>query len=215
MPDPAFTASSAGAHSVPHLHDSALLSRLRESIERLKSATEATTNADVLAQRIARRAELLRDRIKTTDDEDLLQFLGISCGRRHYGIPLSDVLEVQALEQYAAVPGAPPFLRGVTHWRGTILSLLDVDRLLGIPQSGLVDVHVCIVVEGGGRRIGMIASEIDDLYTVPRRLLPTPPSFPGDVPAEWIYGVHEHRRLIFNPAAMLGDPRIRDWRTAR
>jgi purine-binding chemotaxis protein CheW len=194
--------------------NSSLAKRLHESIARLKSTADSAADADALARRVARRTELLRRRVEVIET-DVLQFLGLNCGRQRYGIPLGDVLEVQALDHFTAVPNTPPFLRGVTHWRGAVLALLDLSRLLGISESGLVDTHVCVVVEAGRRRIGVIAAEVDDLYTVPRRLLPSPPSFPGEVPTEWIYGVYEHQRLVLNTTAVLDDPRLRDWRTER
>ena len=188
-----------------------LWSRLRESMERLQ-AVDQRTSAEALAQKLAARAKMLRGSLAATETAEApLLFLALNKGRQRYGISVDDVLEVQALDHFTVVPRTPAFLPGVVHWRGTVLSLLDLGRLFGIPEAGLADVHVYVVVEAAGRRVGIVAHEIEDVYGVPRSHIATAPQLPANVPPEWVVGVHDNQRLILNMESLLHDPQLIDW----
>src|SRR5690606_25118930 len=101
--------------------------------QRLIALEEATRQRQAsntaLMEKLARRAEALRRRPREDVGRgNLHNFLSFSRGQERYGISLDHVLEVQRLEQYSPVPGAPEFVRGVVHYRGSILSLVDLGR---------------------------------------------------------------------------------------
>ncbi len=98
-----------------------------------------------------------------------LYVLAFTKGRERFGIPLEAVLEVQSLEQFSPVPGAPAFIRGVVHWRGAVLAILDLTILFEVVEPGLSDLHAFIVVEADGKRVAVAASVVEDLVNVPRR----------------------------------------------
>ena len=135
-------------------------------------------------------------------------FLAFNKGGQRYGIAISEIVEVQPFEQYTPVPGAPPFIPGVIHWRGAIISLLDLGQLAGIRESGLVDVRAFVLVESAGRRLGVLAGEVDELYSVPLEELKSPPELAAHVPPEWIVGVHDENRLVLRMDVILRDPRL-------
>lgn len=132
-------------------NDVDLWPRLRESMARLASIGERKSDPAALAEKLATRAKQLRGRMASAKPAAApLVFVAFSKGQQRYGIPVSDVVEVQAMEQFCPVPGTPPFIAGVIHWRGDVLSLLDLGKLFGIPESGLADIHVCLIVEAAG-----------------------------------------------------------------
>jgi purine-binding chemotaxis protein CheW len=191
--------------------DSTLWDRLRESVDRLQAASRRSADPAARAQKLAARAALLRTRMAGAPAESPVVFLALSKGRQRYGIPIGEVLEVQALEHFTPVPGAPPFLPGVIHWRGAVLTLLDLGRLFEIPEPGIADVHACVIVEASGQRVGVIAQEIDEIYSVPPSRIHPPPELPGSIPPDWILGVEDDNRLILRMGLILRDARFVDW----
>jgi purine-binding chemotaxis protein CheW len=180
-------------------------------MEQLRTVDQRTT-VNALAQKLAGRAKLLRGSLARAESgQASLVFLALNKGRERYGISIDDVLAVQALEHFTVVPRTPLFLTGVVHWRGAVLTLLDLGRLFGIPETGLADVHVYVVVEAAGRRVGIVAHEIEDVYSVPRsRIAPAPP-MSANIPPEWIVGVHDNQRLLLNIDLVLRDRQLVDW----
>jgi len=105
-------------------------------------------------------------------------------------------LEVQALEQFSPVPGAPAYVRRMVHWRGAILALLDLTRLFEVTESGLSDLHSYVIVEAAGKRLALAAFLVQDILGVPREQLKPPPHLPSKMAPEWVLGVHDETHLI-------------------
>lgn len=194
-----------------------LWSRLRERMDELAAARTGEIAPAALAQKLAARAKALRRRVdaKEGGHGDFCTFVAFNKGRQRYGVLIDDILEIHSLDQYAPVPGAPGFVPGVIHWRGVILTLLDLERLFGVPESGLADLHVCLVVEAADTRVAVVAGEIEDIMGVPADSLKPTPELPGDIPDAWVVGVHDANRLILCMDELLRDPKLVEFRRRR
>lgn len=171
--------------------------RLREGLEQMRIALEQRGGSEARAQLRFDRAKLLRHHAGNAEPTSApLLFLAFSKGRKRYGLPVECVQEVQALEQFSPVPGAPPAILGVVHWRGAILALLDLSRLFGVAEIGLSDLHAYVVVEAAGKRLAIAASQVEDILAVPIDQLKTAPALPPTIAPEWVLGVHDENRLI-------------------
>lgn len=187
--------------------------RLREQLDRLAAGARDRQGPEALAKKLASRAALLRGRAGgSVNVEAPLVFLAFNKGPHRYGIPIDQVLEVQALDHFTPVPRAPPFLPGVIHWRGAILALLDLGRLFGIPESGLSDAHVAVIVEAAGRRIAVVAREVEELLLTPASQISPPPALPGQSDSPWLAGVCDQNRLLVRMDAILRDGHLVGWR---
>ena len=184
---------------------------LQASLERLVHAGRHSTDPVTLAIRLATRARTLRGRSTSADSsESALMVVAFSKGTQRYAVPLDDVLEVQPLDHFTSVPKTPPFLPGVVHWRGGLLTLVDLGVLFGFPETGLADVHIYLVVEAAGRRIAIVGREVDEIDTVPISQVKAPPDLPGNIPPDWVVGVYDHNRLVVRIQAILQDSRLTD-----
>src|SRR5712691_4890690 len=186
--------------------------QLRQSMERLSSGGRSTADPGALAIKLANRAKMLRGRMADAKPTEApLIFLAFRSGHERYGIPLRDVLEIQALEHFSPVPKTPPFIAGVVHWRGAILSLLDLGKLFEVPQSGLTDYHVAVIVEAVGVRIAVIARDVEEIFSVPQDQVKPAPEFTNKTPQEWVLGVHDDNRLLLRMDYILQDTKLRNF----
>jgi purine-binding chemotaxis protein CheW len=189
-----------------------LWERLRASVERLATLGQQRLAPDALAQKLAARAKQLRQRLVAKQAGLPVVFLGFRKGRERYGIPIEDVVEVGQLEQFSPVPRTPPFIHGAVQWRGAILTLLDLGKLFALPESGIADLHVCVIVEAAGRRVAVGAGQMEEIFSVPQEQVKPAPELPGQIPSEWVRGVHDDNRLILNMERLLQDERLVNWR---
>ena len=185
-----------------------LWERLRESMDRLNASLQRGSDPAALALKLANRAKLLRGRLSAKAEQPATAFLTFSSGHERFGVLIGDVVEIQALDHYSPVPKTPPFIVGVIPWRGSILTLIDLGRLFGIPESGLADFQVCIIVEAAGRRIAIVAREVEDILGIPTDQVKPAPDLPGQAPAEWVAGVHDGNRLLLCLERMLQDEKF-------
>jgi purine-binding chemotaxis protein CheW len=194
----------------------ALWRRVQENLRQLDPERSQKVDPAALARKLARRAAALRHRAGDTGRQtDARTFVAFRNGRHRYGILIQEVREIQALEQFAPVPHAPEFILGVTHWRGSILALLHLDHFLDLPEPGLSDLHVCLIVEAAGVRIAVVAGEVEDIISAPAAELQAAPLLPGEMASAWIVGVYRQNRIVLSMDAMLKEPRLADIRRYR
>lgn len=193
--------------------DDSVWDRLRAQLDAFSAEGAHNRDSVALAERLAHRARILRGRTGPAEPAGIpLVFLAFHKGSERYGVPIDDVLEVQALDQFTVVPRAPPFIPGVVHWRGSILALFDLGKFFGIAETGIADKHACVIVEAANRRIALVTGEVDDIHSVPREQLKPPPAFPGDSLPEWVLGVHDDNRMILRLDRILQDARLENWK---
>jgi purine-binding chemotaxis protein CheW len=125
---------------------------------------------------LQRRAALLaRDPSADEDRSPQLTLVLFTLAGERFGISASAVLRVLTLRELTPLPGAAPPLFGVTHWRGDVLTLLDLRPLLGLSTAGLTDMSRVIVMDGEDREFGVVADRVSDIVEVPEnRIRPLP-----------------------------------------
>lgn len=186
--------------------------RLRERMEQLESSGPRDMDSTALAAKLANRARLLRTRASSEVKQSTTAYLTFSSGHERFGVLLSDVIEIQTLDHYSPVPRTPPYIVGVIPWRGSLLTLFDLGRLFGIREAGIADYHVCIVVESAGRRIAIVAREVEDIVGLTRDQVKPAPDVPGHAPVEWITGVHDGNRILLHLERLLAAETLVNWK---
>lgn len=166
-----------------------------------------------LTTKLANRARMLRHRLtRNQPTKDLQTFLAFNGGRDRYGIPINDVLEIQALEYFSPVPRTPSFIAGVLHWRGAVLSLLDLGKLFQSSQKGLADYHTALIVEAAGVRVAIIARDVEEILSIAPGEIKPAPEHACNIPTGWVSGVYDENRLLLQMGQILRDPKLVHWR---
>jgi len=87
---------------------------------------------------------------------DAFPAITFSLGREHYALDARIVRQVSVLRALTPLPGARLPVYGVTHWRGSVLTVLDLRAALGATTHGLPDLSRIVVVETAGRTFGIL-----------------------------------------------------------
>lgn len=84
-----------------------------------------------------------------------------------FGVPLEHVVYAGRLRHLTPLPGGSSFLLGITVLAGHLVSVLDMASFLDLRQQGLGDITCCLVVQAGGREIGLAAEQLIGIEDVP------------------------------------------------
>ena len=90
-----------------------------------------------------------------------------------YGLAILGVQEVLATAQIEPVPGAPETVLGVLNLRGSIVTVMDLRRRLGLPD--LQGPQSIIVIRSGAQIMGLAVDGIASVHGVlPSQIQPAP-----------------------------------------
>ena len=108
-----------------------------------------------------------------------------------FGLELDSVEEVLSVPKISKVPNVPQQIAGVFNLRGTILTLVKVNHMLGLPSTEINEESMIIITENGNQKIGILVDKVLDLVSVdePDIKLPTREMLPNLV--EFIIGSYE------------------------
>ncbi len=120
----------------------------------------------------------------------LVEMCSVRVHGRLFGIPIRNVIEILGGARPQPVPLAPPFIGGLVHYRGDVLTAVSLRNLLGLPPlDGPQDI---LVVECEGGNFGLLVDSVGEVLTVDAAAFEPSPSI-----------VDEQRRTLFAGAYKL------------
>ncbi|MEM2711309.1 MAG: chemotaxis protein CheW [Candidatus Bathyarchaeia archaeon] len=100
--------------------------------------------------------------------DEYLQIVNFTIGNINYGVPVDQVREVRDMQAVTPVPGAPPYVRGVTNLRGQIVTIIDLRKRLGLPSKEDGSEKI-IIIEMGDYAVGVVVDSVTEVSTIPWR----------------------------------------------
>jgi purine-binding chemotaxis protein CheW len=116
-------------------------------------------------------------------DSEVIQLVSFMLDEVEYGVDILSVHEILRYPEMTRLPNTPRFIKGVINLRGNVLPVVDVRLRFGFPKGSITDLTRIIVVETGGKQVGLL---VDNVYQVVRI-----PVANVDPPSELITGVSE------------------------
>lgn len=137
-----------------------------------------------------------------------LELVVFTLGPENYAVESGYVREVYPLNSLTPLPGAPPFVLGLTNLRGEILSIVDVHAFFELPNQGLTDRSRVIVLRSHRMEFGILADSVagtrrlsaDDLH-------PPLPTLTG-IREEYLKGVTGERLIVLDAGRLLTSPSV-------
>ena len=106
---------------------------------------------------------------------DRLELLTFALANEVYAVESRYVVAVSRLTDLSPLPGAEPPVFGVTAWRGGLLTIVDLRRVLGLSVDGLNDLGRVIVLGEERPAFGILADAVWELVTRPAAEVRNPP----------------------------------------
>lgn len=161
-------------------------------------------------------ARILRDRARTLAREaepvpppaTLIELIEFGLADERYALETVFVREVHPLEELTPLPCTPAFWRGVVNIRGRILPVIDLKRFFDLPETGITDLHLILLVETHDLTFGLLADRITGVRSLARDTIQTSlPTLTG-IRAEYLLGVTAERLVILDAERLAADRRI-------
>ena len=126
-----------------------------------------------------------------------LPVLVFRLARERYAIELEEVSEALPFPLCTRAPGSPPQFRGVINLRGELRAVLDLGRLLALPENSHRDSGFVLMLRRPVREIGLKVDGIEEL----REIRPEELSAPAQ--AGYVKGIASGALMLLDVEAVL------------
>ncbi len=86
---------------------------------------------------------------------------------RLFAVEVGHVLEIKGWRPATPIPHAPRHVLGVINLRGAILAVHDLGARIGLGLTRATAAHVILVLQAGGRTVGLLVDAVCDIVDVP------------------------------------------------
>lgn len=109
-----------------------------------------------------------------------IELLSFRVGESEYSVEIMSVREIRGWTRATSLPHSPPYVRGVINLRGAVLPVVDLAMRLGLSAEEPNERNVIIVVDIGGRTVGLRVDAVSDILSIPHNQIQPPPEMSAD-----------------------------------
>jgi len=134
----------------------------------------------------------------TTAVSDSEKFILFELINTTYGVRSSLVTRLEMVENVTPVPNSPPSLEGIVLSRGRIIPAINLRARFGFAKVPYDLRTRLIVVESGGRTVGLIVDAARDFITISTEDIKPPPESIANLSADYLEGIATlNGRVVF------------------
>jgi purine-binding chemotaxis protein CheW len=153
------------------------------------------------------------DEAAAAERDPLVQLCAFLVGSEEYVVDIMRVEEILPPQRLTPIRGAPSFIQGVIHLRGSILPVVDLRKLLldsDAPPSPKTRLLVCWL---GRRRVAFAVDRVSEVVRLRRSEIKPAPAMGALGPAPFVVGVcgsPERLKLLLDLKTLLLTEMMRD-----
>lgn len=127
-----------------------------------------------------------------------LEVVTFKLGEEEYGIDIQKVQELRGYDAVTRIANAPDYIKGVVNLRGIIVPIIDMRIKFKLGDPTYDQFTVVIVLNIGGRVVGMVVDSVSDVITLSAEQIKPAPEMGSVLDADYLIGLGtlEERMLI-------------------
>jgi purine-binding chemotaxis protein CheW len=126
----------------------------------------------------------------STQEMAEVQLVTFLLGEEEYGIPISQIQEIDRLAKITKVPKAAEFIEGITNLRGEVIPVLDTRKRFGLEVKPSDDRTRIIIVDLGGIKTGLVVDSVREVLNLAKQDIAPPPEAIGSgIDQQFISGI--------------------------
>lgn len=129
-------------------------------------------------------------------------FLLLQVRGKPFALPSEQVRAVTRVGRITRIPHTPREVRGVTNWRGRVITLYDLGEALGLPGETLLAPYgVVLAPEYADLDVAILAERLREVRAIPEDLLQS--LSPGDGLYHGVIEMDGRPVMVLDPTALL------------
>jgi purine-binding chemotaxis protein CheW len=170
----------------------------------------ATGKANSASQVLAARAKVLATEMESaaSDASDYVEVLEFGLADETYAFELAYVREIGALVELTPLPGVPAFVMGITCMHGHIIAVVDLRKIIGLPERGLRNSRQVIVLQSDDMEFGILGERVIGVRRLSLAGMQTSLPTLTDMRAAYLKGIAADGTVLLSAARLLADPQL-------
>lgn len=117
------------------------------------------------------------------------QYVVFQLGRETYGLEISAILEIIAMQTITEVPGTNGYIEGVINLRGRIIPVFNLHRKFNLAGGEITRATRIVVVEVDGCSIGLQVDGVSEVVKITKDIVEQPSNILSGIAEEYLAGV--------------------------
>jgi purine-binding chemotaxis protein CheW len=118
-----------------------------------------------------------------------IQLVSFRLAQEEYGIEITRVREIILLGAITRVPQTPAFVKGLINLRSTVIPVIDLRIRFGLPECEATDASRIMVVNVGGKTIGIVVDAVSEVLRISTDQIAPPPPTVVSLGTEYLTGL--------------------------
>ena len=119
-----------------------------------------------------------------------VQLVTFMLGAEEFGVPISQIQEIDRLGKITKVPNAAQFIEGITNLRGEVIPVLDTRKRFELDAKPSDDRTRILIVDLGGVKTGLVVDSVREVLNLAKRDIAPPPEAIGSgIDQQFISGI--------------------------
>ena len=124
------------------------------------------------------------------------EFISFAIGGDQYGVDIMAVREIKGWSDVTHLPKQPDYVRGVLNLRGSIVPIVDLRCRFGQGLTETTPLHIVIIVQIGGRQVGLIGDRVLDIVSVDAAQIQKVPRTGHSEQTDFLSGLVTHDNVM-------------------
>jgi len=125
-----------------------------------------------------------------------IKFVSFAIGDDQYGVDIMAVREIKGWTDITYLPKQPDYVRGVLNLRGSIVPIVDLRCRFGQGLTETTPLHIVIIVQIGGRQVGLIGDRVLDIVSVEAAQIQKVPRTGHSEAKDFLAGLATHDNVM-------------------
>ena len=117
------------------------------------------------------------------------EFIAFCIGEQEFCVDIMSVREIRGWAPATPLPQTPDYIRGVINLRGAVLPIMELATRLGLQANEPTVRSVIIVVNSGGRTVGLLVDAVSDILSVTQDVIQATPDVACDKVKSFVRGL--------------------------
>ena len=118
-----------------------------------------------------------------------MQLVSFQLAQEEYGIEITRVQEIILMGEITRVPQTLSYIKGLINLRNTVIPIVDLRLRFGLPQHPPDDDTRIMVINVGGKTIGIVVDAVSEVLRVSKEHVSPPPPTVAGLGREYLTGL--------------------------